>query len=261
VIHVEPTEPTDQHWRDWRRRAGAATQELIAAGVPPEEIDEQLYKGGFEKILALFNEKCAYCEAKITADQIRGDVEHFRPKRRVRDEKGNVVYIAETTPHPGYFWLAYEWTNLLPSCISCNRPHRNAAGESVGKADRFPLVDEKKRAKKPADHLPAEAPLLLNPYVDDPAQHLKFDPEVGTVSGITDRGRITAHLLDLNRDGLVEERRARARAAADTYNAFLSAVQADNQGGAAERLVDVKKIEAGLTPYSAIARVLAAIGR
>jgi hypothetical protein len=26
----------------------------------------------------------------------------------------------KSVEHPGYFWLAYHWKNLLPSCAFCN---------------------------------------------------------------------------------------------------------------------------------------------
>lgn len=57
---------------------------------------------------------CAYCQSELGRE--RGEVEHFRPK------KGG--------PVGGYFWLAYEFSNLLLSCRWCNN----------SKGDRFPLL-------------------------------------------------------------------------------------------------------------------------
>ena len=46
--------------------------------------------------------KCAYCESKINAVGAR-EVEHYRPK-------GGIEGVAD---HPGYWWLAHTWDNLL----------------------------------------------------------------------------------------------------------------------------------------------------
>lgn len=54
----------------------------------------------------LYHNKCAYCESYDN----EFEVEHYRPKASV---------LGET--HPGYYWLAYEWTNLLPACHDCNK--------------------------------------------------------------------------------------------------------------------------------------------
>ena len=62
------------------------------------------------------NFKCCFCESKykhITS----GDVEHFRPKGAYTQGKGPTFPFVR----PGYFWLAYEWDNLLVSCEVCNQ--------------------------------------------------------------------------------------------------------------------------------------------
>jgi uncharacterized protein (TIGR02646 family) len=65
----------------------------------------------------LFHGKCAYCES-VFASVHPMDVEHFRPKGRVtRWVNGKRKVVLRF----GYYWLAAEWTNLLPSCIDCNR--------------------------------------------------------------------------------------------------------------------------------------------
>jgi hypothetical protein len=76
---------------------------------------------------------------RIKDHGISRDTEHFRPKSRVRivldDESSEIIKVVdeegEAITHPGYFWLAYHWQNLLPSCQFCN-----AAG---GKLDVFPV--------------------------------------------------------------------------------------------------------------------------
>lgn len=141
-----------------------------------------------QHLLGLFHGKCAYCESPLDGAGA-ADLEHYRPKSGVLEDKA----------HPGYWWLALEWFNLLIACRACGSAKRN----------RFPLHDDATRAFGPGDDIGAEAPLLLNPYTDAPDAHLLFD-DAGLAAGITEEGRVTIAVLDLNRPGLVEARRASA---------------------------------------------------
>ena len=85
----------------------------------------------------VFQGKCAYCESPLEFDRYMGDAEHFRPKGQVtvkdHDKKKRVQcvpYDGAAFDHPGYFWLAYDWRNLLPACSPCN--------SAEGKSDQFP---------------------------------------------------------------------------------------------------------------------------
>jgi hypothetical protein len=49
--------------------------------------------------------KCAFSEAKFVNDEAH--VEHFRPKGRVDTWPTGPSY------YPGYYWLAYDWSNLF----------------------------------------------------------------------------------------------------------------------------------------------------
>ena len=111
----------------------------------------------------LFHRKCAYCEARL--GEVDWQVEHFRPKGSV----------AERSDHPGYYWLAYTWENLYPSCVPCNQSRQDkplwddpVVDATDGKADQFPVEDEAFRAMGPGDDLALERPLLLDPCDDDP---------------------------------------------------------------------------------------------
>jgi hypothetical protein len=71
---------------------------------------------------------------------------------------------ATRAPHPGYWWQAFDPTNFRYSCIVANRRRRDLeTGRVGGKADEFPLWEEKKRAWKPQDDCNEEQPLLLDP--------------------------------------------------------------------------------------------------
>jgi uncharacterized protein (TIGR02646 family) len=154
----------------------------------------------------MFGHKCAYCESDYGA-VAPTDIEHYRPK-------GAVMGLSGKAEKPGYYWLAAEWSNLLPSCIDCNRARRHEYGngpELSGKANHFPLLDESKRASAPNGEV-GEEPLLLNPTLDDPDEHLEFlakglvrpaQPQ-GTDSV---RGKATIDILGLRRHELVRLRR------------------------------------------------------
>lgn len=117
--------------------------------------------------------KCCFCEADFTANGY-GDVEHFRPKAgftKIKTGKLN---------RPGYYWLAYDWNNLFFSCQICNQRY---------KKNYFPLDDETKRAKNHTFDYGQEDPLLLNPAVDNPEDHITFNRHVPVHK--TERGEVS----------------------------------------------------------------------
>ena len=150
-----------------------------------------------------FTGKCAYCESRYAAVQ-PVDVDHWRPKAGVSDLHGKPL------EHPGYYWLAADWDNLLPSCIDCNRRRLHdteGAPQALGKHTRFPLAPGSSHASGPDDDLSGEDPLLLNPFTDDPDEHLAFDPS-GVVFAREGgaRGLASIAVYGLNRGSLVRER-------------------------------------------------------
>lgn len=229
MIKVEFIPPKDNSWSAWISRCQAATIALITRVQAGEDysINEKLYKERREVLYDVFHGKCAYCERKFVLDQ-SGDLDHFRPKGGVTDENDQAIEIDNgkggTTPHPGYYWLAYHWENLLPTCAYCNRPSTVAGMGRVGKWNRFPVRG--KHATKP-EEVAAERALLLNPLssTDDPVNHLEFDPETGRIIGKTEEGIACVKIFNLNRDGMPEARRdvfdaVRARAR-EAYEAEL----------------------------------------
>jgi hypothetical protein len=211
MIRLEFVPPVgDLEWDTWVAKATQERQSLLAS--PPElrRIKDKVYKGGRSFLLRATRKKCAYCETYLPPGERAGDVEHFRPKGRVRDRRGAIVTVTlagQQVQHPGYFWLAYDYRNLLPVCGACNRRARDEReGRLTGKGDIFPTLDDW-YAAAPTE-VTNEKPSLLNPWLpaDDPADHLLFDPSTGLVIAKTTRGEETKDLLGLNRDGLPEER-------------------------------------------------------
>lgn len=134
------------------------------------------------------HDKCCYCEG-FFAGHASGDVEHFRPKTCVQQAKG------EPIEYPGYYWLAYTWSNLYYACELCNR---------VGKRNLFPLADPSQR-QRAADEPAREAPEILDPGgPDDPREHIEFNG--AAPEGVTDLGRSTIRALGLDRGDLTTAR-------------------------------------------------------
>ena len=182
--------------------------------------------------------KCAFCESDF--DHVSaGDVEHFRPKGRVRQTAGS------PPERPGYFWLAYSWDNLFFSCRICNQQF---------KRELFPLRDPERRARGPDDDIAAEEPLLIDPCRDDPALHLTFHNEA--IVGLTERGRMTIEVLGLDRDAL-EEKRLREFKYLARVREMLDRLPA-NDSLAAEIRADLARAAEDSAEYAAMARALLA---
>src|SRR6478672_145109 len=142
-------------------------------------------------LLKLCNGKCAYCESKLGVIS-DGDIENFRPKSGARG-----FSPSEYAP-THYWWLAFEWENLLIACQLCNQKY---------KRDYFPLENESFRSRIGAtgDELLSEQALLIDPSLEDPAKHIEFD-ESGYARELSKKGKVTIEVLRLNRIELVERR-------------------------------------------------------
>ncbi len=178
---------------DWEARATKErkkVQDAIDKGEVPK-FTPGIWSDLKDHLFELFNGKCAYCEAGVL-HVAYGDVEHYRPKKGVREDAG----------HGGYYWLAYEPKNLLPCCEKCNRAR--------GKATHFPVRGFRAQVREEIDR---EEPLLINPYSCKPGNHLKFvtahDGEfvIGMVKGVDDIGESSEKIYNLNRAELVRKRR------------------------------------------------------
>jgi hypothetical protein len=152
----------------------------------------------------VFHGKCAYCEIKIEAGFL-GDAEHYRPKGAVTEFDGGKQLPVQRNgqPHGGYYWLAYDWMNLVPSCQRCNAVE--------GKRTQFPIqgtrVFDETEGPDSKTLNEIEQPYLLHPYDSkhDPRDHLVFSPD-GKVVGLDEIGKQSIKVLDLNRSTLVEYR-------------------------------------------------------
>lgn len=189
---------------DWFEEARRLTDKAIREGAAHEVTDHYKHAEVKMALEELFYDKCVYCESRPTASS-PWDVEHYRPKGR----------IAERPDHDGYYWLAYDWENLLPACKFCNqrrkdqpRYHEPRVLPAQGKLDQFPIGNEDDRAMSPTHNLKKERPYLLNPTVDEPEDHLTYDIQ-GQIHSIEEndlRATETIRICHLRRRRLRDDR-------------------------------------------------------
>lgn len=188
----------------------------------PKNMDFNIYRDASVKrvLIEMFHRKCAYCEwdAVVGSD---GDIEHYRPKKGVTDADNVGV------EHPGYWWLAMQWENLLLSCQHCNQSRRQLIHEpglseeeiererrenrlrTTGKKNRFPVEGDAWVVVHTGD-VADENPLLINPCDTDPEALLEweFERSISTVKARNGdaRANATIDILGLNRRYLTEAR-------------------------------------------------------
>jgi len=153
----------------------------------PDIYGHQSVKGELRRMQ---HNKCCFCEAYVPHIS-SGDVEHFRPKAGFRQHEDGPL------ERPGYYWLAYEWTNLLFCCEICNRRH---------KRNLVPLADPANRARAYGDPIERESPLFVNPAAEDPAQFISFHEEVPFAVAGSPKGEATIRALGLDREELSDDR-------------------------------------------------------
>lgn len=143
-----------------------------------------------EKLKALQHDKCCFCEAKVSV-VAHGDVEHYRPKAGwVQKEKDKLT-------KPGYYWMAYDFSNLFLSCQICNQKY---------KKNYFPLGKGGKRAASHKILLSGERPLIIDPGKDNPSKFLTFNDEIIVAINGNARGLETIKRTGLDRDELKRDR-------------------------------------------------------
>ena len=132
-------------------------RDLINSGKPASFEGRELWSSREVKEFLYESQhgKCCYCERKPPKRET--DVEHFRPKGKVEGAKRD---------HSGYWWLAYNWENLLIACQLCNRTYKRA---------QFPLKDESKRVYEENCDLSEEKPFLIDPLEEDPEQCIYYE--------------------------------------------------------------------------------------
>ena len=293
MIHIsfDPSElqGADKIWWElWQKRANRATTRAIKAWRDSKDPSQKIQLTqtiwsdlNHWLIQHVFHNKCAYCET--SSPQYWPDGEHYRPKGRVDAEQPGVTGLTPVqvsdhsgTPiqHPGYFWLAYDWRNLIPGCRNCN----SGLG-APGKMNQFPvkkqyvflthLTPAEKQALKeePYPSLLApdlyylrstdlddvEGPLLLHPYRDRPEQNLSFE-HGGVLQPTSPEGEKTIKVCNLAYENLRVARQTAQEQGAQTW---LFAYGARLKGSPNPQVAwqdawhDMQDVDNGTAAYSA----------
>jgi hypothetical protein len=262
-------DPTQQEWwKAWKQRAETATQKVVegfevwleqGTGTPFQfKFNNEIWKELKDWLLEnVFYQKCAYCEREISG--YYGDAEHYRPKGAVKRKTqagsfeqvhGEVLDPRQdrivTKSHPGYFWLAYDWRNLVPSCVYCNSGEgKNERFDAQhyfvmvkcdqAEVDALPPSQKPRQSKKwpgyyyltPAGLDARESPLLLNPLnasgERDPRKHIRFGSR-GTVAAVDESmlGRTSIETFQLQSEKL---RIARQKAQEEFRSKYYDAMR------------------------------------
>jgi len=189
----------------------------------------------------LFSGKCAYCESPILT-RSDGGVEPFRPLHSVIEEPD----------HPGYWWLANSWDNLMYSCAGCSQNSRAGLGH-IGKGGRFPLREGSVRAKDPSE-VSREQPLLLSPTdASDISENFGFDLN-GLIFGHTDEATEMIKVFALNRFQLVAQRRELLLEFGAVFDAFVDTLVKGDTASAKALEKQLLRMKEPNEPYSEMMR-------
>jgi hypothetical protein len=192
MIRVTKPEQAPRILRERGQRTTEANQQAFENGERTFDFDSSLYgaKSVKNALITAQQGKCAFCESQVR-HIAHGDVEHYRPKGGFRQSDGDPL------EQPGYFWLAYAWTNLFFACQLCNQSF---------KKNLFPLPDPTRRARSHLDDLSAEGAMLIHPADEEPDALVGFREEVAFPIDDDPRARISIDVVGLNREELAEFR-------------------------------------------------------
>lgn len=185
---------------------------LFNDGVVKFDFDSDIYghKSVKDKLKEIQREKCCFCESSFL-HVAYGDVEHFRPKKAFKQKPGDKL------TYPGYYWLAYDWTNLFLSCTICNRKY---------KRNLFPLLNPEERAKchTPPHAEKNERPYYINPCRENPEEYITFRGVEATPRNNNERALKTISHFGLNRDELTGIRETRY----ETYKLLFEILESED---------------------------------
>ncbi len=152
------------------REAEKAIEALLSEG-SEHRVRRDVYMNAsvFNALKDIYHRKCAFCESKPSTQGIM----NYRPIS-------------------SYYWLAYEWSNLLPGCPSCNNS-KNSDFPVDGGYVAEPQEDRREWRADSRSFMKEKA-RLLHPEIDHPEEHLYFKPD-GKIYGRDARGNIQLKLV------------------------------------------------------------------
>ncbi len=205
----------------------ATASHLLAYDGASQDYDSGVAKFTFNKTIyghatvksalkAAQHNKCCYCEGRFDANY-GGDVEHYRPKGAIGAGRSKIL--------PGYYWLAYLWSNLYYACADCNQYRKRAA---------FPIADDAQRVRNHHGDTALENPLILDPSGPrDPLEHIRFNGDVPIWRSPV--GKATIDLIKLDREGLLFSRRQHFK----LLDALLAIIRLYGASARADRITAV----------------------
>jgi len=247
--------PDQQFWRDWLVKSNDHTNDAIdafetwLAGDRALPLDVGFKTDVWKELKDWFRDntfyrRCAYCERLISG--FTGDAEHYRPKGslQISQPGGKPIRVTATfahpdtnqtitIPHPGYFWLAYDWRNLVPACKFCNSGRgKNALFDTANDHLLFITLTQAQFDALPPEERPrpsrrwpgqgiyypspayldrVETPLFLNPLNPapgrDPHDHIRFKEfGIAFVVNASPIGERTMKVFSLTNGQLIRDR-------------------------------------------------------
>ena len=120
--------------------------------------------------------KCAFCEKWVEGQPVEHDVEHFRPKNRIKrwripadlQREGIQMTQPAAGTEAGYRLLAYHPLNYATACVTCNR---------ILKRCYFPIAGRRQTTSDDPTTMRGEQPFLIYPINDvddDPEKLIEF---------------------------------------------------------------------------------------
>lgn len=199
----------------WLERAHERTEAFRLAGRYAES--SGIWSEIKEAYMRLQGFKCGFCERRLEKSRygsIEHDVEHFRPKAKVKGWPSSTDRVERAIDFefplgadadPGYFLLAYELENYVISCKTCN---------TRLKANFFPVAANRFVDRDRSRDLDDELSYLIYPIGardQDPEQLITFRGILPIPVGVRGhkrrRAEVTIRFFELDtREVLLEER-------------------------------------------------------
>lgn len=184
----------------WRNAAATATANLLRLQTREERLDyiksnSHVWRNIRAEFIAAFGSRCWFTDAEEIVAPL--DIEHFRPKAKSVE--------CNETEYEGYWWLAFELSNLRLAGQIPNRQHKKCY---------FPLLPGSFRADGNHRRWQEENPVFLDPIRLADVELVAYD-ETGTMrpskNAVSqedrERVRLTDELLGLSaHQPLVEAR-------------------------------------------------------
>jgi hypothetical protein len=252
----------------WLRKALELLDRLEACSSPEERravIETHQNRNGGRTLWAELKDvllemsygKCWYTEARD--DVSDWHVDHYRPKNRAVGDDESV--------REGYHWLAFDWENFRISGSFANSPHKDAAGETRGKWDYFPLLTADSAATWTRRDFSKEVPLILDPTKQSEATSIVFDEEAFpkpayAISPLaTLRVERTTYYLFLDAPRLIEGRKREWRNCLKWIREFEELIPINPELVDEHRFAQLSRIEANIRamtrpdhPYASMIR-------